>query len=334
MTDLLRNSIPGLMFGQKILSSEVLSGLDDFANVWYVDGDNGGDTNPGDTPTAAFATIGAAVAAANSDDIIFVRARAMGATATDPVSYAETIIIPAGKSRLKIIGYGFGADQGNLPQIKKGSGTTALLNIKSPGCLIANLGFNGTSSTGGGITLSDDGGVTSSSFGTVITGCHFKNCKKHSTHASAGGAITLGGAASDNGPWQVRIVGNTFYKNVGDIIMICNAAVPQDIIVENNNFLSATTSATDCNINLGGPSLSGVMGLIIRGNHFGAQPALSSGDTDLFMVLTGCYGTLSNNFFGDSGTIATTFSATGSGALIPTTVFMAGNYSETGLITR
>ncbi len=96
----------------KWLSNEVLSGIDDFANVWYVDADNGNDDNVGNTPETAFATIQAGVTAASSDDIVFIRNRAMATGATDPVSYAETIIIPADKDRLKLIGYNEGRTQG------------------------------------------------------------------------------------------------------------------------------------------------------------------------------------------------------------------------------
>jgi hypothetical protein len=290
----------------------------------------------GDGVKRVYATIQTAIDAArvetdpSAGHVILVKAREIAAGATDPTSWAETLTIYPTQANLTLQGMTQGNAQGRLPQIKKGSGSTALLTIQAPGCLVKDLGFNGGSSTGGGILLDDDSS-TKCAFGTVIEGCHFKNCVgSTATDCRTGGAIMWTSAGN---AWQVVIRGNTFYKNVGDIVLKGTSnSVPQDIIIENNNFVSASTSATDCNIYLAGGS--GVSGLIIRGNHFGAQPALSSGSIALYMDLTGCYGLLSDNFFGDSGTIATSFSATGSAAVIPTTVFMAGNYCETGLITR
>ena len=43
--------------------------------------------------------------------------------------------------------------------------------------------------------------------------------------------------SSDGGAWQVRIAGNVFYKNVGDVILKgTSVSVPQDVIIENNIF--------------------------------------------------------------------------------------------------
>jgi len=56
-----------------------------------------------------------------------------------------------------LIGVSRGRTQGGLPQLKDGTETTAaILTIRAPGCLIANLGFNGSGNTGGGILLDAD----------------------------------------------------------------------------------------------------------------------------------------------------------------------------------
>lgn len=327
---LLQNYVPGLKYGAKILSSEVLgAGIDDFAAIRYVDGDNGSDSNNGKTPTSAFATIQAAVTASSSDDIVFVRNRAMAAGATDPVSYAETVTIAPGKDRLKIIGFNEGLTQGGVPQIKKGSGSTALVTIQSPGCLIANLGVNGSGSTGGGILLDDDGS-TKTAFGTTILNSHLKNCLGSSaTDSRTGGAIQW---SAQGNAWQVLIAGSVFYKNVGDIVLKgTSGSVPQDVVIKNNNFQGLATT-TDCHIYLAGGS--GMSGLTVDNNTFAdVLPALSSGSVVRYVDLTGCTGIFSNNVVGGSYT-TTGFGAAGAAAKIPTTVGIAHNYSDAGLIVR
>lgn len=288
-------------------------------NVWFVDGTYGSDGYEGTSVKRAFATIQAAVTKASASDTIYILPKVMAAGATDPVSYAETIIIPAATSNLSLIGVARGNTQGGLPQIKKGSGSTALLTIRAPGCLIANLGFNGSGSTGGGILLDDDGS-TKSAFGTTITGCHFKNCRGSSaTNAATGGAIQW---ASTGGAWQVRIENNRFYKNVGDIVLLgTSLSVPEDVVIKNNSF-SDSAAVTDCNLYLAAGS--GMVGLTIRENAFGAIPAVGSGTNATYAVLTNCTGTMTDCNFGCSGK---TFGATGN-IKVPTTVLMANNYQE------
>jgi len=286
-------------------------------NVWYVDGDvtTSGSGNSWET---AFKTIQEAVTAASAEDTIYVVAKTHTDYTGDPASYAETIIIPYTASNLAIIGVSRGRTQGGLPQIKKGSGSTALLTIRAPGCLIANLGFNGSGSTGGGILLDDDY-AAKAAFGTSIIGCHFKNCKVTTKHAETGGAIYTTAAGN---AWQLYVGGNRFYKNEGDIILVGTSnTVPQDWVIEDNVF-SGPAANVDCNIYTGG---SGVNGIIIRNNVFTAIPAIGSGTNTKMLHLTGSVGILAGNMFACQD--GRTFGASGD-ELVPTTVFMAGNFSE------
>jgi len=299
--------------------------------AWYVDGDNGSDSDTGRSPKHAFKTIQKGVTAAGGGGTVYVFPKAMDAAATDPSSYAETVIIPATHDGLAIIGVGTGRVQGGIPQMKKGSGTTAHITVRAPGCLIANMGFNGiwtADSTQSlvGILLDDDGS-TKTAFGTTILNCHFKNCagSTASTNAAVGGAITW--AATGNA-WQVLIKGCRFYKNVGDIVLLgTTGSVPQDVVIEDNVF-SGPAANTDCNLYLMGGS--GMNGVIIRNNFFTAMPALG-GTNDRFMKLTSCVGMLANNYFStvsDPALTDLTFAAAGTGAFVPATVFMAGNWAE------
>lgn len=310
-------------FPNGISASPIVGGgFDAFSsgNVYFVDGDNGSNSYDGLSPSNAKLTIQAAVTAAVKDGgVIYIKAKDMAAGATDPSSYAETIIIPAGSSRMVLCGVSSSKTQGGLPQIKKGSGSTALLTVRAPGCTIMNLGFNGGSSTGGGILLDDDGS-TKSAFGTSILNCHFKNCVGSSaTNAATGGAIQW---SSAGGAWQVLIKGNRFYKNVGDIVLLgTSGSVPQDVVIEDNIF-SGSASSTDCNLYLAGGS--GMIGLVIKNNVFPAVPAIGSGTNAKFMNLTGCTGILAGNRFGSN---ARTFGAAAN-ELVPTTVLLAANYQE------
>lgn len=338
---LLRDYNPALKYGAKILGSEVLSGIDMFAgnkeSVFFVDADNGSDNNDGKTPDTAKATIQSAVnaaAAANKiykcGSTVYIKPKKIAAGATDPNSYAETIIIPAdGGDNMKLIGVSSNRTQGGLPQIKIGSGSTAMITIRAMGCTIANLGINGAGSTGGGILLDDDGS-TKSAFGTTIVGCHFKNCKCTATDSRTGGAIMW---SANGGAWQTSIIGNQFYKNVGGITLIgTSVSLPQDVLIANNDFLGTAATVDSYMYLVGGGS--GMANVMVRDNYFASVlPALGSGSVVRYVDLTGCTGIFANNYFASTDT-TTGFGAAKASAKIPATVGIAHNYSDGGLIVR
>jgi hypothetical protein len=296
-------------------------------NTWFVNGDLAA-SGDGSNWDAGFATIQEAVTAASAGDSIFIKQKKITALSTDPVDYAETIIVPNTKPNLALIGVNFGRTQGGLPQIKKGSGSTALLTLRAPGCYISNLCFNGVSSTGGGILIDDDG-TTKVAFGTTIENCYFKNCVgSTATDGRTGGAIQWSSAGDG---WQTLIQNNRFYKNVADIVLLGTSnSVPQDIVIQNNIF-SGPAASVDVNIYMAAGS--GVNGLYILNNTFPALPAIGSGSVVRFMDLTACIGVVADNMFGDT-TTATGYGAAKAKAKIPTTMFMPRNYNESGLITR
>ena len=324
-------TVSGDMYGERIYHDPVTfsqgAGFPNGeGNVWYVDGTNGTTGGNGKSWSNAWSTIQLAVTAASAGDTIYVTAKQLTDFTGDPTSYAETIIIPNAASNLSIIGVSRGPTQGGLPQIKIGAGAVAMLTIRAPGCLIANLGFNGASSTGGGILLDDDY-AAKAAFGTTITGCHFKNCKVTTTTAASGGAIYTTSAGNC---WQCSFIGNHFYKNEGDIVLVGTSnTVPQDWVIKDNLF-SGPAASVNCNLYLAGGS--GVNGVIIDNNIFPCDPALSSGDENVNCELTGCVGVYSNNIHGFTGLTMGDGSVTG--GVIPTTVFMAANYQEDAIITR
>lgn len=297
-------------------------------SVWWVDGTNGLDANNGKGWATAKKTIQAAVTIAGAGDTIFITAKLITDATGDPANYDETIIIPFGTHSLSLIGISRGRTQGGLPQIKIGAGTTAMLTVRSAGCLIANLGFNGASSTGGGILLDDDNS-TKTAFGTSIIGCHFKNCKKHATDGRLGGAIMW---TSEGNAWQVLIDGCRFYKNLADIVLIGTSNTrPQDITIQNCDFTGIKDN-TDVNI-WGTGAGSGFGSINIDNCKFGQLPAISSGSVLRYMDLTGTLnGMVTNCTFGcitDQAGTELTFKATGTGAKIPTTVHIVRSYGQT-----
>lgn len=294
--------------------------------VYIVDGTTGvgADGNEG-TADAPLATIGEANDRLREGDTVFIQPIKMVQTDTDPTSYDETIIVDV--ANVSFIGVGRGRTQGGLPQMKIGAGTTAMIQVRAPGCYFSSIGINGAASTGGGIKLVDDGGTTYSAFGTTIENCHFKNCACHATNGSLGGAIYWG---SGGGAWQSRFRGNMFYKNLADIVLVgTGSSVPQDIVIEDNVF-SGPIASVDINLFLKGGG-SGINGVTVRNNVFPCFPNISSGTNAKQIDMLGCVGILSGNYFGSSGK---SYGASGKSNNIPTTVLMAGNYDETSLVAR
>jgi len=305
------------------------SNLDTFAgsNIWFVDGDNGVDGNSGTCPSEACKTIQKAVDLASAGGRIYIKTKKITAASTDPANYAETIIIPATKPGLMLIGVGSGRTQGGLPQLKVGTTTSPIITIRAGGVGIYNLGINGIGGTGGGILLDADAS-TKDAFGASIVGCHIKNCVgTTATDCRTGGGIMW---SANGGSWQVRIANNLFYKNVGDIVLKgTSVSVPQDVVIENNTF-QGTATTVDCHIYFGG---SGMLGVTINNNTFAdVLPALSSGSVVRYVSLIGT-GIFSNNYFASTDT-TTGFGAARASAIIPATIGIAHNYSDGGLIVR
>jgi len=296
--------------------------------VWFVDGDkstNGSGTSWEDAfSETQFDGNLTDITGVSAGDVFYVAARTMAKTDTDPTSYTMNLVIDV--PQVSVIGVSRGLTQGGLPQLKVGATTTnPIVSIQAPGVMLANLGFNGAGATGSAVKFFDDGGTTYASFGGSIFGCHFKNARGSSaTDGRLGGAIVLSGA-----PWQIRIEGNRFYKNLADVVLLDTSnSVPQDVVIKDNYF-SPVAANTDVNIYGAGGSGFGV-GLTIDGNIFGALPAIGSGSVVRFFDLTGADGgMLTRNMFGAlvaEGETEVTFEASGTAGKLPTTVWAAGNY--------
>lgn len=296
-------------------------------SVLWVDANNGSGYS-GKTPGKAVRTIQRAIDLSREGGIVKVIPRRITALAIDPVSYAETLVIPNDKPGLQLVGVPSTRVQGGLPQIRIGAGSTPMIDVKAPGCHFENLGINGASSTGGGIYLRDNGtdpATTAVSFGATIENCHFKNCKCHATHGSAGGAIYTDGA------WQVRVSGCNFYKNVGGIVVLA-VSDAQDWVIENNVFNSSINTDVDVDILV----TCRIKGISVTNNTFATVdvPTMSSGDVGRYIkIATGSYGIINKNSFactvGEADS-QKTFGVAGTAVDVPTTVIVtADNTGET-----
>lgn len=289
-------------------------------NILFVDGDYGNDGNPGTSPSGAVKTIGQAVSLAVMGATIYIKPRNIAAGGTDPVSYAENVVIPATKPGLALIGCGDGPAQGSQPQIKKGSGASAMITVRSPGCFIYGLTLNMIGSTGAGILLDDDGS-TKTAFGTVISQCVFKG---NANKTNLGGSVCIG---ANGGAWQLLIKGNHFVDCSTGINALGTAqAALKDIVIEDNLFYSFANTDVDADIMFNVGSFGSA--ITVRNCEFETVdvPTLAGGVTARYIDLTGCTNSaLVGCRFACS---AKTFGAAGNAAKIPTTVRMAGNFQE------
>lgn len=99
----LNTVVPGLNQGFKILPSEIANyGIITTGNVYWVDADNGSDTDDGKTANTAFATISKAydTVVSNNNDVILLSANS---------GHALTSMLTVSKNRVHFIGTGIGA---------------------------------------------------------------------------------------------------------------------------------------------------------------------------------------------------------------------------------
>lgn len=180
MTQFLHDYNPALRFGAKIQASEVLGGSLPFTygNVFYVDYDNGLDTNDGLSPTSAFKTLAYAYSqtVSNHNDVIVLSAYS---------SHVLTSMLTVSKNRVHFIGSGIGFRKyGQRARITMGvtTATTDVFMIKNTGIgnSFTNIKFsNGNTVTENVAAVGEGGEYTS------YNACEFYDSTKltSNTHA-------------------------------------------------------------------------------------------------------------------------------------------------------
>lgn len=180
MSKFLHDYVPALKYGAKVLGSEVLgeSVPFTFGTVFYVDYDNGLDTNDGLSPQSAFKTIAYAYTqvTSNKNDAIVLSAYS---------SHVLTSMLTVSKSRVHFIGSGIGQRKyGQRSRITMGVTTAAtdLFMIKNIGVgnTFANIKFDSGNTVSQAIGTIGEGGEYAS-----YSNCEFYNSVKlnSDTHA-------------------------------------------------------------------------------------------------------------------------------------------------------
>lgn len=261
------------LISRRLLRSDVYV---PFGNVWFVDAENGDDTNSGTSASNAFATIGAAITAASPGDTIYV---AVGSYAENVViakdyitligafvsGYARPDIVPAtGKGLLVQAAQGFVGKHLRVVSTDDDSALNEGNGFWFQDCVFDG---DGNAATDCGLRLkgnADDDSFTASE--GLIESCLFRGSGGFGIGLDTGDAPTNGVGSTDN-----VIRGCRFYGNTAEDIMALDTGggvhATQNLLVEGNHFASKNkTTYIDVQTNLAAAN-SGA----IQGNWFAAD---------------------------------------------------------------
>lgn len=214
MTDLFVNGVP--IFGSNRFSSP-------WATHYFVDSDNGSDGNTGKTTDDAFATIQAAVTAAQYQDVIYIRPKTY-TLGTGFARYAEDVSVTLGGSggsaatatnaNMSIIGVTQrGAHATDFLGVRWKKATATPLTVDAPCLHVENIGFFVESATYAinlrcnGATRTQEGTTGFSIYGCAIKGdgqlyanggneLQIVNCRFQATYDGTTGGINLVGSSN------------------------------------------------------------------------------------------------------------------------------------------
>ena len=293
-----------------------------WSKVYFVDGIDGSDTHTGLQPNKAKATIAAAVALAEKDDVVYIRpldyaighgierySEDVTITATNTgLNYAGTTSYPLlTPSNISIIG----CAKTVTPQYAtrwKYATSTCLTNT-TPALHLENLGFfaedklcisllsNGTTDTQRGMD------------GTTIYNCDFK-----------GGGVTASDGLTSLAFNRCRFEPK-YNGDVDNALTItCNTNPGTKLTIQNCEFLEGSdgTACTDQWITLAGS----ITGVIIRDCYFATETPTNNA---LIVAGDSCFGVIANCYFGETDMGTTHIEQ---GGLISTAI-----YDYTGLRT-
>jgi len=147
-----------------------------WATHYFVDGIDGNDNNTGLKPAEAKATIQAAVTAASSQDIIYVRPLAPLSDPSDVGRYVEHVTVPYTTVNLSLIGVCPHYDPYYGPKLAGTNATGYTLDVRSPGFHMENILLHRRDSDTGGLRLTGQGTWATylGSLGASIVHCILK----------------------------------------------------------------------------------------------------------------------------------------------------------------
>ncbi len=291
-----------------------------FASPWathyFVDGDNGNDSNNGKEPSTAFKTIQKAVDKATAQDVIYIRAKSY-TLGTGFARYTEDVTVSLGGSggsgvtatnaNISIIGVSPNPANAEYGGIRWKHATSCNLTNDAPALHVENIGFFSEGATYG--VLLRNNGATRTQEGT--TGTSFYNCVfkgKGLFQLSGGDGLTI-----QNCRFHCAYDGT-----VADI-NISNSANPgRRLLIRNCEFQDGNgTAASAPFITIAGP----VSELLIRDCYFGADPT-----GNIYINITGTNtGAISNCHFACADV--------SSGRIVEGGVICTGIYDGGGLAT-
>ena len=287
-----------------------------FSNPWsthyFVDGDEGSDSNRGKTTESAFKTIQQAVTASTGGDVIYIRPKTytMG---TGFARYTEDVVVAntsaasastapqAGKS---IIGITPRTVASDFMGVRWKFATATNLNVEAPATHIENIGFFCEAATYG-IYFEGDGATYTKA---GHTGSSLYNC-----------AIKGAGGVFANGSDSLQIINCQFQATFdgtvcGMIITLDGTNVVRRPVVRGCHFLGGNGTAMDA-----APIIwtGGVENGLIADNYF------DTGTSVQINIATASTGLIANNYFAEAD-LSTTF-------IVQNGMYCVANYDVTGL---
>jgi hypothetical protein len=218
MSKLLRNYVPALKYGAKILPNDLagMLGLPYVGNIFYVDPTNGSDTaNSGSEQTSALATVAAAFDKCTSgkhDVVIIAPTGGTGRT-------TETTAIDWNKRFTHLIGSSAPLVQDHRSGINFGTGGS--ITFSENGCLFQNLTFFSTADIDVTVTVTGD-------YNSFL-GCDFKGTSNATSINSTPWRALLLTGAEENLFEGCTIGGDTYTRSAANASLELSTACARNV---------------------------------------------------------------------------------------------------------
>lgn len=243
----LNKYVPALRYGAYILPQEILGGglgLPYVGNIYWVDPSAGSDTNAGDAPDQAMATVAAAFdlcTSGNHDVVIINPTGGTGRT-------TETTAITWNKRFTHLIGNAAPTFQDARAGMNfSGTSGTAegSITVSENGCIFSNLTFTTTSDNNSFVTISGDY--------NSFNGCDFKGALNATTGAdTAARALVLSGG-QENVFSGCSFGSDTFDRSAANYTVEFASAASRNVF-SGCRFVMATSATTPAHILFTGTS--------------------------------------------------------------------------------
>lgn len=232
MTVLAHNYMPAVRYGAKWLPQEILGGglgLPYVGNIYWVDPSGGSDSNAGDAPDNAMATVAAAfeLATSGNHDVIIINPT--GGTGRT----SETTAIDWNKRFTHLIGNAAPTMQDARAGMSftGTSGTAAgSLTISENGCIFANLTFNGTDDVNVPVTISGDY--------NSFSGCDFKGSLNGTSGDDAAARALVISGGQENTFTACTFGADTYNRSTTNATLEFASAASRNVF-ESCNFIMA-----------------------------------------------------------------------------------------------